>query len=71
MVQAKMGMEKANQEEESVRNVLRSLAECTSHGKMREALMIYMETLKLRVKSWGVLEADLMMWAEKCLGELN
>jgi hypothetical protein len=70
-VRMKTGMDKANQEEEGAREVLRGLAEYTSHGKMREALMTYMEILQLRVKSWGVLEADLMMWAEKCLGELD
>jgi hypothetical protein len=65
------GMEKANQEEEDTRKILRGLADHSSWGKERGALMAYLETIKLRVKSWAAFEADLTKWAEKCLGEWN
>jgi hypothetical protein len=64
-------LSKTEQDEQGVRRVLRSPAVLIRDGNLREGIMIYIETVKLRLKSWGVLEANLEKWAKECLGELS
>lgn len=69
--QVKMGMKKAEQDEESARTMLRGLADHMSQGRERHALVAYLENVRLRIKNWGVVEANLKNWARECLKELH